>query len=422
MNIRLKPCRFCGEVTAISSKSDAHRLLIASALSDRQTFIRCNARSADITATVNCLNSLGADIKFVDGGISVKPIKEKRKSAVLDCNESGSTIRFLLPVAAVLGTNTEFTGGGRLPERPLSPLREQMEAHGVVFSPINVFPVKISGEMTSGEFTIKGNISSQFITGLLFALPLLNGNSIINVIPPVESRPYIDMTLNTLKKFGITVTEKSNSFFIPGGQKYASPGTVESEGDWSNSAFFLTAGAVSGRVTVTGLDVSSVQGDKQILTILKEMGAEITVEQGSITVKKGDLHGINIDVRNIPDLVPIISVAAAAANDGETVITGAERLKIKESDRLTAVYESLKALGVDISKTDDGLVINKTGIVGGGAVSGYNDHRMVMALSVLSAVSSGDIILRGAEAVNKSYPNFFEDFSSLGGSYNVINS
>ena len=389
MNIRLKPCRFCGEVTAISSKSDAHRLLIASALSDRPTFIRCNARSADITATVNCLNSLGADIKFVDGGISVKPIKEKRKSAVLDCNESGSTIRFLLPVAAALGTNTEFTGGGRLPERPLSPLREQMEAHGVVFSPINVFPVKINGEMISGEFTIKGNISSQFITGLLFALP---------------------------------VTEKSNSFFIPGGQKYASPGTVESEGDWSNSAFFLTAGAVSGRVTVTGLDVSSVQGDKQILTILKEMGAEITVEQGSITVKKGDLHGINIDARNIPDLVPIISVAAAAANDGETVITGAERLKIKESDRLTAVYESFKSLGVDISKTDDGLVINKTGIVGGGAVSGYNDHRMVMALSVLSAVSSGDIILRGAEAVNKSYPNFFEDFSSLGGSYNVINS
>ena len=422
MNIRLKPCRFCGEVTAISSKSDAHRLLFASALSDRPTFIRCNARSADITATVNCLNSLGADIKFVDGGISVKPIKEKRKSAVLDCNESGSTIRFLLPVAAALGTNTEFTGGGRLPERPLSPLREQMEAHGVVFSPINVFPVKINGEMISGEFTIKGNISSQFITGLLFALPLLNGNSIINVIPPVESRPYIDMTLNTLKKFGITVTEKSNSFFIPGGQKYASPGTVESEGDWSNSAFFLTAGAVSGRVTVTGLDVSSVQGDKQILTILKEMGAEITVEQGSITVKKGDLHGINIDARNIPDLVPIISVAAAAANDGETVITGAERLKIKESDRLTAVYESFKSLGVDISKTDDGLVINKTGIVGGGAVSGYNDHRMVMALSVLSAVSSGDIILRGAEAVNKSYPNFFEDFSSLGGSYNVINS
>lgn len=422
MNIRLKPCRFCGEVTAISSKSDAHRLLIASALSDRQTFIRCNARSADITATVNCLNSLGADIKFVDGGISVKPIKEKRKSAVLDCNESGSTIRFLLPVAASLGTNTEFTGGGRLPERPLSPLREQMEAHGVVFSPINVFPVKINGKMISGEFTIKGNISSQFITGLLLALPLLNGNSIINVIPPVESRPYIDMTLNTLKKFGITVTEKSNSFFIPGGQKYASPGTVESEGDWSNSAFFLTAGAVSGRVTVTGLDVSSVQGDKQILTILKEMGAEITVEQGSITVKKGDLHGINIDARNIPDLVPIISVAAAAANDGETVITGAERLKIKESDRLAAVYESFKALGVDISKTDDGLVINKTGIVGGGAVSGYNDHRMVMALSVLSAVSSGDIILRGAEAVNKSYPNFFEDFSSLGGSYNVINS
>lgn len=422
MNIRLKPCRFCGEVTAISSKSDAHRLLIASALSDRLTFIRCNVRSADITATVNCLNSLGADIKFVDGGISVKPIKEKRKSAVLDCNESGSTIRFLLPVAASLGTNTEFTGGGRLPERPLSPLREQMEAHGVVFSPINVFPVKINGEMTSGEFTIKGNISSQFITGLLFALPLLNGNSIINVIPPVESMPYIDMTLNTLKKFGITVTEKSNSFFIPGGQKYASPGTVESEGDWSNSAFFLTAGAVSGRVTVTGLDVSSVQGDKQILTILKEMGAEITVEQGSITVKKGDLHGINIDARNIPDLVPIISVAAAAANDGETVITGAERLKIKESDRLTAVYESFKALGVDISKTDDGLVINKTGIVGGGAVSGYNDHRMVMALSVLSAVSSGDIILRGAEAVNKSYQNFFEDFSSLGGSYNVINS
>lgn len=422
MNIRLKPCRFCGEVTAISSKSDAHRLLIASALSDRSTFIRCNARSADITATVNCLNSLGADIKFVDGGISVKPIKEKRKSAVLDCNESGSTIRFLLPVAASLGTTTEFTGGGRLPERPLSPLREQMEAHGVVFSPINVFPVKINGKMISGKFTIKGNISSQFITGLLFALPLLNGNSIINVIPPVESRPYIDMTLNTLKKFGITVTEKSNSFFIPGGQKYASPGTVESEGDWSNSAFFLTAGAVSGKVTVTGLDVSSVQGDKQILTILKEMGAEITVEQGSITVKKGDLHGINIDARNIPDLVPIISVAAAAANDGETVITGAERLKIKESDRLTAVYESLKSLGVDISKTDDGLVINKTGIVGGGAVSGYNDHRMVMALSVLSAVSSGDIILRGAEAVNKSYPNFFEDFSSLGGSYNVINS
>ena len=422
MDIRLKPCRFCGEVKALSSKSDTHRLLIASALSDKPTFIRCNTRSADITATVNCLNSLGADIEFVDGGISVNPIKERRKNAVLDCNESGSTIRFLLPVAAALGTNAEFTGGGRLPERPLSPLREQMEAHNVVFSPINVFPVKISGEMTSGEFTIKGNISSQFITGLLFALPLLNGDSVINVIPPVESRPYIDMTLNTLKKFGISVKEDNNRFFIPGGQKYVSPGTAVSQGDWSNSAFFLTAGAVSGKVTVTGLDLSSVQGDKQILTILKEMGAEISLSRDGITVEKGNLHGTNIDARNIPDLVPIISVAAAAANDGKTVITGAERLKIKESDRLTAVYESLKALGVNVSKTDDGLVINGTGFVGGGAVSGYNDHRMVMALSVLSAVSSGDIILRGAEAVNKSYPNFFEDFSSLGGSYNVINS
>ena len=422
MDIRLKPCRFCGEVKALSSKSDAHRLLIASALSDKPTFISCNTRSADITATVNCLNSLGADIEFVDGGISVRPIKERRKSAVLDCKESGSTIRFLLPVAAALGTNAEFTGGGRLPERPLSPLREQMEAHNTVFSPINVFPVKISGKMTSGEFTIKGNISSQFITGLLFALPLLNGDSIINVIPPVESRPYIDMTLNTLKKFGISVKEDNNRFFIPGGQKYVSPGTAVSQGDWSNSAFFLTAGAVSGKVTVTGLDLSSVQGDKQILTILKEMGAEISSNRDSITVEKGNLHGTNIDARNIPDLVPILSVAAAAANDGKTVITGAERLKIKESDRLTAVYESLKILGVDISKTDDGLVINGTGLVGGGVVSGYNDHRMVMALSVLSAVSSGDIILHGAEAVNKSYPNFFEDFSSLGGSYNVINS
>ena len=201
-----------------------------------------------------------------------------------------------------------------------------MEAHGVVFSPINVFPVKINGEMISGEFTIKGNISSQFITGLLFALPLLNGNSIINVIPPVESRPYIDMTLNTLKKFGITVTEKSNSFFIPEGRNMLR--RVQSNLRRLVKFGILPDGrCVSGRVTVTGLDVSSVQGDKQILTILKEMGAEITEEQGSITVKKGDLHGVNIDARNIPDLVPIISVAAAAANDGETVITGARGLK-----------------------------------------------------------------------------------------------
>lgn len=430
MNIRCTPSRLCGNIAAISSKSDVHRLLICAALSDAPTKIYCNVMSKDISAMLDCINALGAEASVQDGAITVIP-RKRLKSAELDCGESGTTLRFIMPVAATLGMRAKITAHGRLPERPLSPLKEEMERHGVCFETGTSFPLIISGQLTAGEYTLAGNVSSQFISGLLFALPLLEGDSIIRLIPPVESRSYLNLTLSALGRFGIEIAQKENAFIVKGGQKYRSPVELTADGDWSNSAFFLCAGAVSEKgVSVTGLDINSPQGDKKILDILRLFGAQVTVGNDGITVKKSDCRDIDmnnsseqtvIDASDIPDLVPVAAATAAMCSGKTVVIKNAERLRLKESDRLASTLDLLTRVGARAEETSDGMIIFGGNRLTGGEISGYNDHRIVMSAAVISCGCHGSVDIIGAKAVEKTYPDFFEDFTRLGGNVDVIN-
>ena len=421
MEMRCTPSKLSGRINAISSKSDAHRLLICAALSNKATKIYCNCLSKDIVATVECLKSIGADITVGNGAITVTPQPFNMK-ATLNCIESGSTLRFLLPLVSALGIDATFNGQGRLPQRPISPLKEEMEKKGVIFHTDNEFPLHLTGKLQAGEYEIAGNISSQFITGLLFALPILDGDSVIKLIPPVESRSYLNITVCALRKFGIEIEEKENLYIVKGNQKYISPTEITVEGDWSNGAFFLCAGALSkDGVTVSGLQIDSPQGDKKILEILRRMGADVTVDGENITVKKNRLFGTIIDAKDIPDLVPIISVLAANCEKGVTHIINASRLRLKESDRIQSVFQMLDAVGAAICETDDGLVIWGDNELVGKVIDSYNDHRIVMAAAILSSECSLPVDIVNYKAVEKSYPQFFNDFNSLGGKANVIN-
>ena len=420
MNIICTPAILSGKIKAISSKSDAHRLLICGALADAPTKVRCNVMSKDIAATVDCLKNMGAEIS-VDGEIITIIPNKFNKRAELDCGESGSTLRFLLPVVSALGIDTVITGHGRLPERPISPLKEEMEKKGVIFHTDNKFPLHLTGRLQAGEYEILGNISSQFITGLLFALPLLDGDSKIKLIPPVESRSYLNITISALRKFGIEIIEEENLYIIKGNQKYISPKEITVDGDWSNSAFFLCAGALSEKgVTVTDVDVNSPQGDKAILDVLTRMGADVKIDGTEIAVKKNKLCGITVDAADIPDAVPIISVVASVC-DGETKIINAQRLRIKESDRIKSVVNMLTSVGVNAHETDDGMIIHGGADLVGGTVEGCNDHRIVMSAAILSTLCKGDVTITDYKAVEKSYPHFFEDFENMGGSADVLN-
>lgn len=421
MEMRCTPAILSGKIKAISSKSHAHRVLICTALSNEPTKINCNVLSKDITATVECLKNLGAGISINGDEILVTP-KGFNKKAEIDCGESGSTLRFLLPLVSALGIDTTINAHGRLPERPLSPLKEELEKKGVVFETDNEFPLHITGNLQSGEYELAGNVSSQFVSGLLFALPLLDGDSKISLIPPVESKSYIDMTVATLRDFGILIEETENTYIIKGNQKYISPREITIDGDWSNSAFFLCAGALSkDGVTVTGLNINSTQGDKKILDILKRMGARVEINNDEITVKKNKLMGTMVNGGDIPDLVPIVSVMGAMCDKGVTHIVNASRLRLKESDRIATTEALLTKAGAAVSETDDGLVIWGENDLIGGRVDGANDHRIVMSAAILSCLCALPVDIVGAEAVEKSYPHFFEDFNRLGGKANVIN-
>ncbi len=418
MDISVSYNNLNGEVSAAASKSDVHRALICAALADRKSTVEFNASSQDIEATISCLESLGAQTVKRGAGVQIEPVKSPRKNCVLDCGESGSTLRFLLPVAAALGADACFTGRGRLFERPLEPLVSLMKEHGVGFEKDDEYPLKIRGKMTGGNFEIPGNISSQFISGLLFALPLCGGGA-VKIIPPVESKKYIDMTVNTIKKFGIDVTENENLYIVPDTKYTVKNEIYISEGDWSNASFFLCAAAIGGSVCISGLNNDSLQGDRKIAGILSRFGADVSVENDKISVRSKELKGIEIDASQIPDLVPVLAVTAAFAQ-GKTKIYNASRLRLKESDRLSAVHDVLTAVGADVRELEDGLVINgKKGAVLNGTSDSFNDHRIVMSLAAASA-NGGRITIKNAQAVNKSYPGFFKDFNSLGGKSNVL--
>ena len=349
----------------------------------------------------------------------------------LDAGESGSTLRFLLPVAGALGADTSFAMKGRLSSRPLSPLDEELRAHGCALSPQGSNPLQLQGQLSGGTFTIRGDVSSQFISGLLFALPLLHSGGDIRITGILESKPYVDMTIAALSEYSISVADGTDfeGYTVAGGQTYQSPGTVRVEGDWSNAAFWLCAGALAtaqctGAVgnhpmTVTNLDHESLQGDRRILALLERFGARVTRGESSAAVVPGMLQGIIIDAGDIPDLVPVLAAVASVAG-GETVITNAGRLRLKESDRLKTVAGTLSTLGADINETADGLLIRGKTSLHGGTVDACGDHRIAMTAAIASVACCRPVTVRNAEAVNKSYPDFFKDLTALGGTIEEV--
>lgn len=414
------------EIRAIMSKSHAHRLFIASALSKRISLLTAPDSSKDIEATKNCLTGLGASFRQDGTSCEITPMDHRELGVVsIDCGESGATLRFLLPVIGALGIEAGIQMHGRLSERPLSPLYGELVRHGMTLSPEGSNPLYTGGLLTGGDYQIAGNISSEFITGLLFALPLCAQDSTLLVTEKIQSRPYIDIALDVLRNFRIKIDEEKTPtgevlFRIKGNQEYISKGYYVVDGDWSNAAFFLAAGAIGNEpVTVTDCNTDSLQGDMKILNILKAFGANITTSPSrksgrltDVTVSHGTLTGTNIDAANIPDLVPIISVVASVAS-GTTIIKNIERLRIKESDRVKTIITTLSKLGADITESGNLLIIKGVPRLTGGTVDSFNDHRIAMSAAIASIVSNSQVIIKDAMAVNKSYPTFYEDLKLL---------
>ena len=423
MDKRVFPGGLAGTVEAIASKSEAHRLLICAAFSDGVTDIDCNTTSQDIDATAECLRALGARVTRTKKGFRVVPAERIETGALLDCGESGSTMRFLLPVVAALSCGASLTGHGRLPQRPLSPLYEVLSEHGSALGPQGTVPLPVGGKLAAGRFEIAGNVSSQYVSGLLMAAPLTGGACEVFVTEPVESLPYIDITCAALAEFGVSVERDKHAedgkngllFKVGAGARYRTPGSVRVGGDWSNAAFWLAAGALNeDGVTVEGIDMRSTQGDRAILGALALLGARVERGATSVTVRPDRLKGCRLDVSSCPDLVPPLAAVAACA-EGATTIVGAARLRIKESDRLQTVSDAVVALGGRVDQTEDGLIVHGVPELPGGCADAANDHRIAMMSAILASRATGPSTVRGAQCVAKSYPAFFEDLRALGG-------
>ena len=381
-----------GKIDAIPSKSYAHRIAICNFLAGNYPSARCDGFSSnDIRVTEDCLLSL---------------LSGER---VLDCGESGSTLRFMIPLCAALGGAYEFIGHGKLMERPNEELFAVLNEHCVLTCKDKT--IKIKGKLSAGEYRIRGDISSQYVSGLLMALPTLEEDSKIILTTPLVSAPYVDITLEVLKGFGVDVQKTDYGFYIKGKSKYF--GEILPEGDWSNSAFFLVLGAIAGRMKVSGLNLNSVQGDRYILEILKLAGAQLSCEKDSVVVGKAKLKGFVFDAENCPDLVPIASVLAGFA-EGKSIIKNIQRLKIKESDRISTTISMLEGFGVR-AETDGVDLTIYGGTVQSGSANSFNDHRIAMSTAVLACGVEGVSKVIDAQAVRKSYPNFFEDLQKVGG-------
>ncbi|MBP3705423.1 MAG: 3-phosphoshikimate 1-carboxyvinyltransferase [Clostridia bacterium] len=421
--VTYRPSKIAGSVQIPPSKSAAHRALLCAALCEDVCTVLPIDTSADMYATLNGVRAMGKNAEFTDGVVHITP-GEPIAEPVVDCGESGSTLRFLIPIFAALGIPATFIGHGRLPERPIGVYTELLPQHGVRVETAVGLPLAISGKLESGDYRLPGNISSQFITGLLFALPLLPGDSTITLTTELESKGYIDLTIGVLRGFGVEIIETETGWAVPGGQKYkAESCTVE--GDWSQAAFFLSLAAIGGGpVEMHGLTSGSLQGDKACVELWRRFGLQITEENGVLRAVNPHvdepfrgLKGISIDAAQIPDMVPALAVTAAFAQ-GETVIYNAARLRIKESDRLSAMEEALNALGAEVTAKPDGLVIRGKAHLNGGKAEGKNDHRIVMALS--AAGCDCTVTVTDAQSIRKSYPGFFRDLTAIGGIPDVI--
>ena len=412
--IRVSGKNLKGNIAAIPSKSYAHRTLIAAALSDTVSKIRFNESSDDIDYTISSLKSLGARILPLDeGGVEVYPIEKLEGRPNIDVGESGTTFRLIFPVATSIYDECEFVGKEGLARRPIIELMEAMESGGVSFDSERL-PFKTNGKLNSGRFKIPGDVSSQYISGLLFAAPLLDGRSEIVLTSKLESKPYVDITIDVLKDFGIQIENTENGYIVEG-QGYKSIDDYRVEGDWSNAAFFLVAGALGQGITMTGLNMNSTQGDMKIVEVLRDLGAGVKLSEDSITVTKDKLFNIEVDLTEIPDSLPILAIAAAAVEGGVSRFYNGKRLRLKESDRLKSVATMIKDLGGKVEEKEEEILIYGTGGLKGGVTSSFGDHRLVMAASIASMISAGHVSIKNPEAVTKSYPGFFKDFKKLGG-------
>ena len=407
--ILIRPSALSGRLKVPLSKSAAHRALICSALAGEPRALPADETVSD-------------DIRITAAAVS--SLLSASGEAAVDCGESGSTLRFLIPVAAALGVPAVFTGRGRLPSRPIGVYLDCLPEHGVRCRTEGGLPLEIGGKLEPGRFSLPGNVSSQFVSGLLLALPLLSGYSEIALTTPLESSGYADMTVQIMKEFGASAVRTKNGWSVPGNQRYRPNPKYEIERDWSQAAFFLAAGMFGGPVELCGLRPDSLQGDRAAAELFRRFGGKILWRDGVLTSSAGNPSrtpdGFMIDASQIPDLVPILAAAAALLPGKRTAVTRAGRLRLKESDRLSAMAEGLNRLGGRVREKPDGLVIDGVGSLKGGRAEGCNDHRVVMALAVAALRSKGDVVLTDAQSIGKSYPDFFRDYNHLGGKAHVV--
>jgi 3-phosphoshikimate 1-carboxyvinyltransferase len=414
--IVLNPSKLKGNVKVPSSKSIGHRAVICAGLSDGISNINNINYSQDIDATIGAMKNFGVNIVKDNKSLKIRGVKQLDvKVSGIDCSESGSTLRFLIPIVAITGKKAVFDGQGELVERPLGPYYKIFDEQRIKYKNSNgKLPLTIEGKLKPGEYKIKGNVSSQFISGLLFALPLLDGDSKITVTSELESKPYVDLTVDMLKDFSVNVDNKNYKEFIIKGNQNFKAKDCSIEGDFSQAAFWLAADLLGAEVECGGLNIKSLQGDKAILDIIKRMGGEVLIEGNKVRVLPAKTKGIVFDALECPDLVPVVAVLGALS-EGTTEIINAERLRIKECDRLRAMCSELNKIGADIEEKADGLTIRGKQSLKGGSVYSWGDHRIAMAMAVASVKCTEPVIIKDALCVRKSYPDFWKHFKMLGG-------
>ncbi len=412
--ITLFPTNLTGEVNIPPSKSLTHRALICASLAKGRSIITNVIFSDDILATLSSLQHIGAKFTIEDNTVIVQGVRKiKYDGTILNCNESGSTLRFLIPLLSLSNKEVIFSGKESLIKRPQSIYQKIFEENGHMFTQ-SKDRIVVKGSINAKDYILDGDISSQFFSGLLFALPLLKEDSKIIIKGNLESKSYIDLTIDILEQFGVKIEQIENGYFIRGNQQYI-PTNYRVEGDFSQAAFFLVAGVVNGNIKINDLEHDSIQGDKEIIDIIKHMKGKVIYTENGFVTEKSNTAGTTIDISNCPDLGPIIAVLGALSK-GSTTIINAHRLRLKESDRILSTVNTLSALGATIKNIDDKIVIyGKKELEGGVTVDSYNDHRIAMMTSIAVLRCKKEVTLTNSNAITKSYPHFYEDYKSVGG-------
>lgn len=417
MNVRIKPGLLKGDLIVPPSKSLSHRAIIAAGLSEGKSVISNILFSKDILATISAIEAIGAKVIKENDSLIIEGAKTPRRvNNVIDSNESGSTVRFMIPIALTVDEPITFVGKNNLVNRPLDAFLEIFDEQNIKYEKEEntYLPLKVYNGLKPGEFKVRGDVSSQFITGLLYALPLLNGDSKIIITTDLESKGYIDLTIDMLRLFNIEIINRNyKEFIIKGNQTYVAH-DYQVEGDYSQSAFFLVADLLGSDINLKAMNPLSHQGDKKIIEDIKAFGGKIEFKNNILKAYPTKTKGATIDFSQSPDLGPAIAVLASLSI-GRTEFVNASRLRIKECDRITCVKEELEKLGANIVENPDGMVIEGTNQLNGGIVDSHNDHRLRMSFAILATVLKSDLVILNAECVSKSFPNFFEVFESLGG-------